>query len=178
MADEETELEESEEESSNDMDETSVETSRTLVDIPVIPFEPPATGDGHNVAAHQAKVKNAILTKISEPELAKFQQAMKGRLVSITLAFFLWKGSARTTNTRPVKDLDNLMKILFDVLGKGPQGLGLLEEDSYVCEVYAKKELVDDEAEEGMRIIIEDYQDDNMLGTLTSFHARKGKAAS
>ncbi len=174
MAEEEAELEEEE---SSDMDE-GLETSRTLVDIPVVPFEPPATGDGHDTAGKQTKVKTAILSKVSEQELAKFKEALKGRLVSITLAFFLWKGSARTTNTRPVKDLDNLMKILFDVLGKGPQGLGLLEEDSYVCEVYAKKELVDDESEEGLRIIIEEYQDEGMLGTLSQFHAKKSKTAS
>jgi Holliday junction resolvase RusA-like endonuclease len=118
-------------------------------------------------------VKEAILGKITEQELAKFQEALKGRLVSITLAFFLWKGSTKTTNTRPVKDLDNLMKILFDVLGKGPQGLGLLEEDSYVCEVYAKKELVEDEAEEGLRIIIEEYQDEPMLSILGKFYTGK-----
>ena len=28
------------------------------------------------------------------------------------------------SNTRPVKDLDNLLRIVFDVLRYGPQGLG------------------------------------------------------
>jgi hypothetical protein len=68
------------------------------------------------------------------------------------------------------------MKILFDVLGKSPQGLGLLEEDSYVCEVYAKKELVEDEAEEGLRIIIEEFQDEPMLSALSKFYSAKKQA--
>ncbi len=67
------------------------------------------------------------------------------------------------------------MKIIFDVLGKGQQGLGLLEEDSYICEVYAKKELVEDSSEEGLRIIIEEYEDEQMLQTMKDFYAKKGK---
>ena len=173
MAEEEPELEDQE----SDMDE-GPESSRTLVDIPVIPFEPPSTGDGHDIAARLGKVKTAIQSKVTPEEIAKFRESLKGRLVSITLAFFLWKGSARTTSTRPVKDLDNLMKILFDALGKSPPGLGLIEEDSYVCEVYAKKELVDDENEEGLRIIIEEYQDEPMLSALTQFYNKKAKSPS
>ena len=152
-----------------------VTSSRTLVDIPVIPFEPPTTGSGHDIGDKQGKLRSAILERFSQNEISKFKEALKGRLVTITLGFFLWKGSAKTTNTRAVKDLDNLMKIIFDVLGKGQQGLGILEEDSYICEVYAKKELVDEQAEEGLRIIIEEYEDEEMQHTLKDFYAKKSK---
>ena len=152
-----------------------VSSTRTLVDIPVIPFEPPTTGSGHDIGDKQGKLRNAIMERVSQSELGKFREALKGRLVTITLGFFLWKGSTKTTNTRAVKDLDNLMKIIFDVLGKGQQGLGILEEDSYICEVYAKKELVEDQAEEGLRIIIEEYEDEDMARTLKEFYAKKSK---
>jgi Holliday junction resolvase RusA-like endonuclease len=152
-----------------------VSSSRTLVDIPVIPFEPPATGDGRDTGDKQGKLRTAIMERVSQNELAKFKEALKGRLVTITLGFFLWKGSTKTTNTRAVKDLDNLMKIIFDVLGKGQQGLGLLEDDSYICEVYAKKELVEDSSEEGLRVIIEEYEDEEMAKTLKEFYAKKNK---
>ena len=155
-----------------------VTSSRTLVDIPVVPFEPPTTGSGHEIGDKQSKLRNAIMERVSQAEIGKFQEALRGRLVTITLGFFLWKGSSKTTNTRAVKDLDNLMKIIFDVLGKGQQGLGILEEDSYICEVYAKKELVDDQNEEGLRIIIEEYEDDAMARTLKEFYAKKTKAAA
>ena len=155
--------------------EETVQSSRTLVDIPVIPFEPGTPGSGKDIGEKQAKLRTAILERVSQEELAKFKEALRGRLVTITLGFFLWKGSSKTTNTRAVKDLDNLMKILFDVLGKGQQGLGLLEEDSYICEVYAKKELVGDQSEEGLRIIIEEYEDEDMQSTLREFYEKKTK---
>lgn len=168
MAEDEAELTEDEPEPSE-----SVQSSRTLVDIPVIPFEPGTTGSGKDIGEKQSKLRSAILERVSEAELTKFKEALRGRLVTITLGFFLWKGSSKTTNTRAVKDLDNLMKILFDVLGKGQQGLGLIEEDSYICEVYAKKELVNEQAEEGLRIIIEEYEDEDMQRTLKEFYAKK-----
>src|SRR6266550_1718820 len=107
MDDEETELEEGE----SDIGETAAEapgrvaSTRTLVDIPVIPFEPPTTGSGHDIGEKQGKLRTAILERVSQNELAKFKEALKGHLVTITLGFFLWKGSTKTTNTRAVKDL-------------------------------------------------------------------------
>lgn len=178
MADEEEQLEEGEAVSVEEPGEKEqVTSSRTLVDIPVIPFEPPTTGSGHDIGEKQGKLRTAILQRVTQAELGKFKDELKGRLVTITLGFFLWKGSSKTTNTRAVKDLDNLMKIIFDVLGKGQQGLGLLEEDSYICEVYANKELVEEQSEEGLRIIIEEYEDDGMLRTLKDFYAKKGRTA-
>jgi Holliday junction resolvase RusA-like endonuclease len=168
---------EDESEISEDRSETeeAVQSSRTLVDIPVVPFEPGTPGSGKDIGEKQGKLRTAILERVSQEELAKFKEALKGRLVTITLGFFLWRGSSKTTNTRAVKDLDNLMKILFDVLGKGQQALGLLEEDSYICEVYAKKELVGDQSEEGLRIIIEEYEDEDMQRTLREFYEKKAK---
>src|SRR6266849_1140967 len=173
MAEEESELTEDE----SEMTET-VQSSRTLVDIPIIPFEPGTPGSGKDIGEKQGKLRSAIMERVSQEELSKFKEALKGRLVTITLGFFLWKGTPKTTNTRAVKDLDNLMKILFDVLGKGQQGLGLLEEDSYICEVYAKKELVDDVSEEGLRIIIEEYQDEGMQRALKEFYTKKNKTGA
>jgi Holliday junction resolvase RusA-like endonuclease len=180
MDDEEAEVDEEEAEVGEAVTETSerVESSRTLVDIPVIPFEPPTTGNGKDIGERQGKLRNAILERITQAELAKFKEALKGHLVTMTLGFFLWKGSTKTSNTRAVKDLDNLMKIIFDVLGKGQQGLGLLEEDSYICEVYAKKELVEDQAEEGLRIIIEEYEDEVMQKVLKEFYSKKSKVSA
>jgi hypothetical protein len=53
-----------------------------------------------------------------------------------------------------------------------------LEEDSYICEVYAKKELVEDSAEEGLRIIIEEYEDEQMQRTLKEFYSKKTKVSA
>ena len=110
------------------------------------------------------------MERLKPDELAELAKNRADRLVTLTVLFFLWKGSPKVTNTRPVKDLDNLLKIVLDVLKLGPQGLGIIEEDSYVCEVYSAKSLVDSEKEEGYRIIVEEFQDDPMLGVLKKFH--------
>ena len=154
-----------------------VESTRTLLDIAIIPFEPVTIGSGKDKLEKEGKLRKAILEATTGHNLEQLKSRMKGRLVSITVGFFLWKGSPSVTNTRPVKDLDNLMKILFDVLGPGPQGLGLLKEDSYICEVYAKKELVDEKTDEGYRVLVEEYEDQDMLRLLEKFHAKKSEMA-
>ena len=154
-----------------------VESTRTLLDIAIIPFEPVTIGSGKDKPEKEGKLRKAILEATTGHNLEQLKSRMKGRLVSITVGFFLWKGSPSVTNTRPVKDLDNLMKILFDVLGPGPQELGLLKEDSYICEVYAKKELVDEKTDEGYRVLVEEYEDQDMLRLLEKFHAKKSEMA-
>ena len=64
------------------------------------------------------------------------------------------------------------MKIVFDLLRHGPQGLGIIEEDSYIGEVYATKQLVDTEEQEGYRIIIEEHHDPEMLRTLRQYYSK------
>jgi len=125
MDDEETELEEGESEIGETAAETPerVASSRTLVDIPVIPFEPPTTGSGHDIGEKQGKLRTAILERVSQNELAKFKEALKGHLVTITLGFFLWKGSTKTTNTRAVKDLDKPDEDNFRRAREGTTGI-------------------------------------------------------
>jgi len=148
---------------------------KTILDIAVVPFEPLTTGSGQKIAEKEDRLKKAILELVKPEELKELAENRKERLVTLTVLFFLWKGSPKITNTRSVKDLDNLLKIVLDVLKLGPQGLGIIEEDSYVCEVYSAKQLVDDEKEEGYRIIVEEYEDDAMLGTLKRFYSTTKK---
>jgi len=174
MGDEE-ELEEEMDEEEEGEEGSPQSGGKTVLDINVVPFEP-ATASGQNVAEKEAKLKKAIMERVKPDELAQLAKNRADRLVTLTVLFFLWKGSPKVTNTRAVKDLDNLLKIVLDVLKLGPQGLGIVEEDSYVCEVYSAKQLVDDEKEEGYRIIVEEYSDNTMLSALKKFHsgAKKG----
>ena len=166
-----------EEELDEEMDEEEEETSKsqgkTILDINVVPFEPATAGQ--NLAEKEVGLKKAIMERVKPDELAELAKNRADRLVTLTVLFFLWKGSPKVTNTRSVKDLDNLLKIVLDVLKLGPQGMGIIEEDSYVCEVYSAKSLVDTEAEEGYRIIVEEYEDDAMLRVLKKFHAAAKK---
>jgi Holliday junction resolvase RusA-like endonuclease len=171
MGDEE-EVEEETDEDAEESGEEGAKGGKTFLDIAIIPFEP-LTASGQNIAEREGRLKKAILEKIKPDELESLKTNRADRLVTLTVLFFLWKGSPKVTNTRPVKDLDNLLKIVLDVLKLGPQGLGIIEEDSYVCEVYSAKQLVDDEKEEGYRLIVEEYQDDAMLKALKHFYAKK-----
>jgi len=126
-----------------------LEAQDILLDLTVAPFEPLTPGNGQNTSEKKEKLANAIKERISPDNLERLRHQLAGRLVGITVVFLLWKGSPTITNTRPVKDLDNLLKIVFDVLRQGPQGLGIIEEDSYIGEVYATKQPVNKEKDEG-----------------------------
>ncbi len=147
---------------------------KTILDISIVPFEPITTGSGQGIPEKQSRLAKAIQERIPAENLMRLRTEAADRLVTLTVLFYLWEGSSTVTNTRPVKDLDNLLKILFDVLKLGPQGLGVVESDSYICEVYANKQLVDSEEEEGYRIIVEEYDDETMLGSLKGTRS-KGK---
>jgi Holliday junction resolvase RusA-like endonuclease len=149
-----------------------LESAEVLLDLTIAPFEPLTPGNGQNKGEKKEKLANAIKERLSKDDLENLRRKLEGKLVAITVVFLLWKGSSTVTNTRPVKDLDNLLKIVFDVLRKGPNGLGIIEEDSYIGEVYATKQLVSREEEEGYRIIIEEHHDPEMLRTLREYYAK------
>ena len=149
-----------------------VEVERILFDLTIAPFEPLTPGNGQNTGEKKEKLANAIKERLSEDDLESLRQQLAGKLVGITVVFLLWKGSPNVSNTRPVKDLDNLLKIVFDVLRQGSQGIGIIEEDSYIGEVYATKQLVGREEEEGYRIIIEEHHDPEMLRILREYYAK------
>ncbi len=160
------EQEEPEGQEESDSQPEVAQPGKTILDISIVPFEPITPGSGQSIAEKQSRLAKAIQERIPAENLTRLRDEAANRLVTLTVLFYLWKGSSTVTNTRPVKDLDNLLKILFDVLRLGPQGLGIVESDSYICEVYANKQLVDSQEEEGYRIIVEEYEDEPMLSTL------------
>jgi Holliday junction resolvase RusA-like endonuclease len=148
-----------------------LQAQEILLDLTIAPFEPLTPGNGQNTVEKKERLANAIKERIPQENLERLRHQLAGRLVGVTVVFLLWKGSPNITNTRPVKDLDNLLKIVFDVLRQGPTGLGIIEEDSYIGEVYATKQLVDTEEQEGYRIIIEEHHDPEMLHMLRQFYS-------
>ena len=135
----------------------------------LIRMEPATAGPGKNVAQRKDKLRIAFQEQVPRSVLERIKQTLSGQLVRISVTFLLWKSSPEFTNTRPVKDLDNLLKILLDAIGSSNGGLGLVKEDSYICEVNAQKELVDDEKDEGYKISFEPYNDDEMLKVLENY---------
>ncbi|HZD13193.1 MAG TPA: hypothetical protein VE177_06715, partial [Candidatus Binatus sp.] len=114
----------------------------------------------------------AVLEKIQPPgTLTLLKEERYSRLVTLTVVFYLWKGSGKA-NPRSARELSGLLRPVFDVLQTGDQGLSIIEKDSYVCEVYATKELVESEKEEGYRIIIEEFENEEMLGVLNAVYGK------
>ena len=111
--------------------------------------------------------KNKLKEKIKNniKNLEEIKEFCKNKKLSITVQFYLYNGN-KDGNPQPEgrtkKDLDNLLKIVLDVLpekmdseGKN-DGLGLIKSDydHLVYEIKTTKEIVSKENEEGMDIII------------------------
>ncbi len=123
-------------------------------------FEPHTvrTGKGHKNVKKQ--LREAITSEKGASGIEQAKRSIRGRTVRIDVLFRLWKAPSNMTNTRAQKDLDNLLKPILDVLQTNlnaqstERGLDLIENDDSVYEINAKKELVDSEDEEGIRVII------------------------
>ena len=135
----------------------------------IIPFEPFAWVAGKKTGEREDKLAERIRHEIPSNTLAQFLENRADRLVALRVQFFLWEGGSKVTNTRPVKDVDNLLNAVFDVLKFGPHGVGLIESDSYICDVHATKHLVAEEKDEGYEISITEYKDEWMLRVLKDF---------
>src|SRR5439155_23928351 len=93
-----------------------------------------------------------------------FRKLFRGRRLAAKITFYLYSGSSQ--ESRAKKDLDNLMKIVLDALpdymdrAHTENGLGLMEGDSdeLVYQVNAVKELVMDQAKEGIDLELSEWQ--------------------
>ena len=134
--------------------------------IPIRDFEPLTASS--DVVNRKMRLKEKIIedTKNLE-EIRKFCQ---GEKLSIIVKFFLYDGSKDgipQPEGRIKKDLDNLLKIVLDVLpekmdseGKN-DGLGLIKRDydHMVYEIKSTKKIVYDKDEEGIDIVISQWTD-------------------
>ena len=98
---------------------------------------------------------------------------MRNRIVTLLVVFHLWKGPPTVAETTWTKDVDNLLNVLFDVLGGGVEGLKLVEDDAYICNVQATKKLVTDKAKQGYEIKLFEYTDDQMLRSLNASSTKR-----
>jgi hypothetical protein len=140
--------------------------AKVLLEVTVTSFEPPAMGSGKNFGGRKQRVAIALLKAIPNDKLVELQKERPRHLVTLKAVFYLWRGPSETTNSRFVKDLDSLLEVLFDSLKPGPPGIGVVESDSYICEVHASKQLVDSKDDEGFRLTLEGYKDEKMLKML------------
>jgi Holliday junction resolvase RusA-like endonuclease len=133
---------------------------RPLFTVELKSFEPHTVRSGRGHKNVKKQLHEAIMKAVDGDEIGAARQKVKDKTLRIDVEFRLWKGSDRTTNTRAKKDLDNLLKPVLDVLQtslntqKTEPGLDLIEGDESVHEINARKIIVDDEKDEGIRIVI------------------------
>jgi Holliday junction resolvase RusA-like endonuclease len=133
---------------------------RPLFRVDLKSFEPHTVRSGRGHKNVKRELHEAIMKAVDGDEIGAAREKVKDKTLRIDVEFRLWKGSEKTTNTRAKKDLDNLLKPVLDVLqtSLNPQktepGLDLIEGDEAVHEINAKKIIVDEEKEEGIRIVI------------------------
>ncbi len=138
-------------------------------------FDPVTPRRGSDTTLRKAKLRSAILEQVTAEELLRVRETLRRRLVKLSVVFNLWKTPPTETDTRWLKDIDNLLKILFDVLGSGTQGLKLVDDDSYICQVQATKQLVPGKEQVGYLIKIEEYMDELMRQSLNVSFAKRPK---
>ena len=116
------------------------------------------------------KRKKSLKEKIEKEtkDLEEIREFCQDKKLSITVRFFLYDGK-KDENPQPEgrtkKDLDNLLKIVLDVLpekmdtAEKNDGLGLIKRDydNLVYEIKSTKEIVYKENEEGIDIVISQW---------------------
>jgi Holliday junction resolvase RusA-like endonuclease len=133
---------------------------KPLFTVELKPFEPHTVRSGRGHKNVKKQLREAIMRAVDGDEIGAAREKVKDKTLRIDVEFRLWKGSDKTTNTRAKKDLDNLLKPVLDVLQtslntqKTEPGLDLIEGDESVHEINARKIIVDDENDEGIRIVI------------------------
>lgn len=112
-------------------------------------------------------LKKTIQDKLIEKDLRleKIQKRCKGNPLSVKIKFYLLKSGEEGTSK---KDLDNLLKVFFDVLSDNMiknntddelKGLGLMTDDEMVYEIHCRKKIVSKKEDMGFDISI--YESSN-----------------
>lgn len=115
---------------------------------------------GKNVLQRKKDLRDAIKKELGEKKLKKIQDSCRGKHLFLDVKYRLAKTSESGSSQ---KDLDNLIKILFDVLpdyiashskDKEFEGLGLIENDRDIFKICCEKEIIDPGPAEGLDLMI------------------------
>lgn len=134
----------------------------SLGKIRIRDFEP-KTAKSQEEVRRKKELRDKIIE--STPNLEQIKKNCRSKKFSLDICFYLYEGNPQDT-TRYTKDLDNLVKIILDVLpnymdsAKQNEGLGLMSDDrdDLIYEIRTEKKLVQLEEEEGIDIEIFDWK--------------------
>ena len=130
--------------------------SDVLGKISIRKFEP-KTAKSQEEVKRKSELRDYIQDEIDN--ISEIQQDCRNiEKFSIDVKFYLWGGSKEDGRTK--KDLDNLLKIVCDVLAdymdseKTNLGLGIMRTDNSIHEIHCSKDIVELENDEGIDIEI------------------------
>jgi len=124
-------------------------------------FKPKTVKTGIETTMRKMDLQEAFVEQ--NPNLSKLQEECKGKQLSINVTFYLNTNTPDKTSYK--KDLDNLLKILMDVIkeemddSEKNTGLGLVikNKDEEIFEIVCHKEFVQSEDGEGIDLIVSEW---------------------
>ena len=133
----------------------------TLGKISVRKFKPKTVKTGIETTMRKMDLQEAFVEQ--NENLNELQDKCKGKKLSINVAFYLNTNTPDKTSYK--KDLDNLLKILMDVIKEEMDdnekkiGLGLVIEnrDEEIFEIICHKEFVTNEDDEGIDLVVSEW---------------------
>ena len=136
----------------------------SLGKISVKPFEPKTATPGKEV--QRKKDLRDFILKNSLNVNDVIDACINKERISVEVRFNLFDGNKKDVS-RYDKDLDNLLKIVLDVIPKymdnkqtdREPGLGIIKNDNQVFEVHSYKKFTQDPSLEGIEIIFSEWKD-------------------
>ena len=130
--------------------------------ISVRKFKPKTVKTGIETTMRKMDLQEAFVEQ--NPNLSKLQEECKGKQLSINVTFYLNENTPDKTSYK--KDLDNLLKILMDVIKEEMDdddkkiGLGLVigNKDEEIFEIICHKEFVQSEDDEGIDLVLSEWK--------------------
>ncbi len=145
----------------------NLEQNRVLLKVNATGFAPLTAGK--NARERKKTLRDRIKTSIAN--LDETRAGCREKDLALSVVFSLLETSEEG---RKKKDLDNLLKLLLDVLSdymmaKGTpdreSGLGLISDDEQVYEIHCMKRIVSDPKEEGIELEIREFEKNVGSGT-------------
>lgn len=124
-------------------------------------FKPKTVKKGKKTTQRKKELQEAFVKQNSN--LGELQEKCKGKQLSLNVIFYLNENTTDKTSYK--KDLDNLLKILMDVIkeemddDKRKIGLGLVlkNKDEEIFEIICHKEFVSSDDHEGIDLIVSEW---------------------
>ena len=134
----------------------------TLGKLSIRKFKPKTVKPGIETTKRKKDLQEAFVKQ--NENLRELQEKCRGKKLSLDVIFYLNENTSDKTSYK--KDLDNLLKILMDVIKEEMDdhekkiGLGLVLEnkDEEIFEIVCCKKFVSNEDDEGIDLVVSEWE--------------------